>query len=303
MPANPAASLIIVREVPASAHGTLQVLLMERHASASNFPGALVFPGGKVEAGDAAIAAASGFDRHWQALAPRLAGHGLTREAMAALYGAALRETAEEAGLLWLEPDAPRPAQSFQPSQSRPNQPALLPLLRRQLASGGDWCQICAQWQLHTSVQGMEPFSRWITPLSPNMSVKRFDTWFFLALMPEGQQARADGQEAQRLVWASPAALLQQYVAGEVALAPPQIMTLAHLARFASLQNLQQHAREQAPHLVAPVSLQHEGERMVCFPGDALHPQPVAAMPGPTRLVLRDGRFVPPGGWETLLDG
>ena len=41
-----------------------------------------------------------------------------------------------------------------------------------------------------------------------------------------------------------------------------------------------------------------EGARAVAYPGDPLHANPARAMPGPTRLIFRDGRFEPFGTFE-----
>src|SRR3954449_2695599 len=55
------------------------------------------------------------------------------------------------------------------------------------------------------------PFARWITP--PEVTV-RFDTWFFLARAPEGQEARPDGQEIVDARWFAPARALEGGEAG-----------------------------------------------------------------------------------------
>ena len=44
-------------------------------------------------------------------------------------------------------------------------------------------------------------FSRWITPEEVSI---RFDTRFFLAELPEGQEPRVDGQECVDLGWFTP---------------------------------------------------------------------------------------------------
>ena len=72
----PAASMIVLRPGPG---GGFEVLLTERAASVRNFAGALVFPGGKVEPGDEAIAEHSGFAAHW----PKLAIQFIVEEAIA----------------------------------------------------------------------------------------------------------------------------------------------------------------------------------------------------------------------------
>ncbi|RMX00656.1 NUDIX hydrolase [Allofranklinella schreckenbergeri] len=312
----PSASIIVMREAPhANAHGDaygasgIEVLLMERASQARNFGGALVFPGGKVEPGDDAIALQSGFTEQWPQLMPRLPQDPQTpdQQALASLYGAALRETLEEVGLLWLATcgsadTPPAPAAAF------PAPANALAAARGALAQGQTWdaalnalrAAAPAATPYAPSVQALRPFSRWITPKITNMSAKRFDTWFFLASLPPGQQASADGSEAQHLLWASPRQLLTRYAQGEILLAPPQIMTLAHLCRFADSASLSAYASQQPILPIEPVSIDQEGQRIVCFPGDPLHEQTQPRTPGPTRLVLRNKRFEPEQGFEAL---
>ena len=52
----------------------------------------------------------------------------------------------------------------------------------------------------------MVPFARWITPAR---SPKRFDTWFFLAPVPEGQSGSHDRVESVDSLWISPDAALK----------------------------------------------------------------------------------------------
>lgn len=75
--AIPAATLIVLRD---RSDGPPDILMVERAAAMAFAGGALVFPGGRIDAGDRALAMAMGDDD----LAPRLA---------------AIRETIEEAGI------------------------------------------------------------------------------------------------------------------------------------------------------------------------------------------------------------
>ena len=73
------------------------------------------------------------------------------------------------------------------------------------------------------------PFARWITPPEVTM---RFDTWFFLARAPEGQEAEPDGQEIVDARWFAPARALEGGEAGDLMLVFPTIKNLERLARF-----------------------------------------------------------------------
>ncbi len=144
------------------------------------------------------------------------------------------------------------------------------------------------------------PFSRWITPRTPSMMRKRFDTRFFIALLPEAQDAAHDDHEAVSGTWLRPHDALARYWAKEIALAPPQIMSLAHLARFDSVDEVIGDARRRQPPLIEPEPFEIDGCRVVAYPGDERHPVAARAMPGPTRLVWRGGRFEPDGGFEAF---
>jgi 8-oxo-dGTP pyrophosphatase MutT (NUDIX family) len=98
------------------------------------------------------------------------------------------------------------------------------------------------------------PFARWITP--PEVTV-RFDTWFFLARAPEGQEAEPDGQEIVDARWFAPARALEGGEAGDLLLVFPTIKNLERLARFDSADALLAWA---AQHEVTPVQPRVEGQ-------------------------------------------
>jgi 8-oxo-dGTP pyrophosphatase MutT (NUDIX family) len=107
--------------------------------------------------------------------------------------------------------------------------------------------------------------SRWITP--PEVSI-RFDTHFFLAAAPAGQEARADGGECVDLGWFTPQGALDAYAREEILLVFPTIRTLEQLAPFGSATELLEWAsgREVVP--VQPrVVMQGETARIV-LPGE-----------------------------------
>jgi 8-oxo-dGTP pyrophosphatase MutT (NUDIX family) len=83
-------------------------------------------------------------------------------------------------------------------------------------------------------------FSRWITPAEV---VVRFDTHFFLAPMPSGQEAKIDGDEIVDQGWFTPAGALAAHERGEIALVFPTIKHLEQLGGFASAAELLDFAR------------------------------------------------------------
>ena len=75
------------------------------------------------------------------------------------------------------------------------------------------------------------PFARWITP--PEVTI-RFDTYFFLAVAPAGQEAVHDGEEIVDARWFEPARALEGSAAGELPMVFPTIKNLERIAGFAS---------------------------------------------------------------------
>ena len=101
-------------------------------------------------------------------------------------------------------------------------------------------------------------------------------------------------------MWQRPRDALERYWAREIDLVAPQIMSLAHFTRFASVNDILAEARRRPPPTIQPEPYPMEGGRMVAYPGDEKHPVRERAMPGPTRLYFRQGRFEPEGGFEAL---
>jgi len=147
------------------------------------------------------------------------------------------------------------------------------------------------------AIDAIEGWSRWVTPRVPSMMNRRFDTFFFVASLPEGAQAQHDGEESVQGAWFAPVVALERYWRREIMLAPPQIMTLVELSGFRSVDHAADHAAARIiPHIQPEPLLDPAGSRVVAYPGDEAHPVQTRLIPGPSRLVWRGGRFEPPGG-------
>jgi 8-oxo-dGTP pyrophosphatase MutT (NUDIX family) len=108
-------------------------------------------------------------------------------------------------------------------------------------------------------------FSRWITPAEVKI---RYDTWFFLAAMPSGQEPQVDGAEVVDARWFSAAAALAAFRRGEILLVFPTIKHLEQLSIFTSVRALLAHARA---HTVQPVQPRVLGEgetARIVLPGE-----------------------------------
>jgi 8-oxo-dGTP pyrophosphatase MutT (NUDIX family) len=279
-PVIAAATVVMLRDAPAG----LEVFLVKRHGLSDVLGGVYVFPGGKVDLADARLDMLAHLDAPLHALHAALGEAELDELTAASLHVAAVREAFEETGVLYAQSvDASGAAQALQ-------------LLREGLA----FDEMLAMLGLRLAASLLHPWSRWITPSLGGVMRKRFDTRFFIAAAPEGQLARHDDHEATDSAWLSPREALRQYWNGLIELAPPQIMSLAHLARYDTVQAALEHARQRPPPAILPEAFEHEGIRIMCYPGDECHTVRERALPGPTRLHYRNRRFEPSGGFEGL---
>jgi 8-oxo-dGTP pyrophosphatase MutT (NUDIX family) len=108
-------------------------------------------------------------------------------------------------------------------------------------------------------------FSRWITPAEV---VVRFDTRFFLAPAPSGQEPHIDGDEIVDLGWFTPAGALAAHRSGEILLVFPTIKHLEQLSGFASADELLAHARGREVVPIQPKVLVSGEVARVVLPGE-----------------------------------
>ncbi len=285
-PPRPAATVVMLRDMPAG----LEVFLMKRHSLSDVLGGAYVFPGGKVDAADAELDMQAHLDQPLHLLHARLNEADISERTAGGLYVAALREAFEESGVLFAQEDSGHSADS---ADCRTQAAELL-------RAGHGFNAVLAQLALRLQTLSVVPWSRWITPTAPSVMNKRFDTRFFVSAVPAGQVARHDNFETTESVWLKPRTALEQYWSGQIDLAPPQIMSLAHLSRHADVHSVLSAAAARRPPVIQPEPFDVDGSRVICYPGDASHSVREQALPGPTRLCYRNKRFEPVGGFEAL---
>jgi 8-oxo-dGTP pyrophosphatase MutT (NUDIX family) len=276
---RPSSSVVLLRD----ADGDIEVFLQRRHSQSFVLGGAYVFPGGKVDAQDAEWIAR--LDRPAAELHVQLGEPELAAEEAACLYIAAIRELFEEAGLLLAVDVTPERVEQMWAA----------------LRAGTSLQELFTTPALHLQTRALLPWSRWVTPTLSSVGRRRFDTRFFLATVPPGQHPHHDDHEATESEWLTPRNALRQYWEGRFDLAPPQILSLTHLARHRSVTNVFDEARRRTPPCVRPEPHDEEGTRMLCYPGDPLHSDPQQVLPGPTRLWWRNERFEPEAGLAALL--
>jgi 8-oxo-dGTP pyrophosphatase MutT (NUDIX family) len=109
------------------------------------------------------------------------------------------------------------------------------------------------------------PFSRWITPAEVKT---RFDTWFYLAPVPDGAEPAPDGAETVDARWYEPRGALDAHQRGEIMLVFPTIKHLEQLSAFASADELLEYAggREVVP--VQPQVIVSGETARIVLPGE-----------------------------------
>ena len=90
----------------------------------------------------------------------------------------------------------------------------------------------------------LHPWSRWITPEPLPL---RYDTWFYVAACPAGQEAWDASGETTHAAWARPADALADAESGRVIMLPPTVATLTELAELGTLTAVLAEPREVHP--------------------------------------------------------
>jgi 8-oxo-dGTP pyrophosphatase MutT (NUDIX family) len=222
----PAATLVLMRERP---DGPPELLVTERTGHMAFAAGALVFPGGRIDADDHLTAELLGSD---------------------AARVAAIRETIEETGLA--------------PGLTPPPGAAIVAALRQGIADEEPFASLLAAHGLTLDPEALVPFARWC----PNFrETRRFDTLFFLAEAPaDAPEPEVSAHEAVRAFWASAGDILAEIAAGKAHAIFPTRRNLERLAGFASIAEARADAARFPVTKVTPWIEERGGEKLLCIP-------------------------------------
>lgn len=232
----PAATLVVFRH---RGDGPPELLVVERSASMAFAGGAIVFPGGRIDPDDHAIAATLSMEPD----------EGAARVA-------AIRETLEESGIAigFATPPSPEWIANTQP----------------RLHNHEPFSELLNEADLLLDLDALVPFARWCPPFR---EARVFDTRFYIAHAPdEAPEPVVDETENVSSFWASAQAVLEAADAGKVKIIFPTRRNLERLALFEDFAAARAHALSIPVRLVAPWMEQRDGEAHLCIPDDLGYP-------------------------------
>jgi 8-oxo-dGTP pyrophosphatase MutT (NUDIX family) len=257
--ARPASTILLLRK---GAADPIDVFMMVRHYQIEFASGALVFPGGSVDAGDREIVL-----RHEL----YSGGDGLDADALAFRI-AAIRETFEESRILLARP------RGSHDLIAAPAAAAIADAHRDALNEGKvAFADLMADNGLVLALDLLVPYAHWITPEGMK---KRFDTWFFLAEAPPEQVGKHDGKEATDSVWLSPREALEGGTSGRFTLPFPTTRNLIKLGKQAGVAAALESARHASVVTVMPQVIRHGDKRQLRIPIEAGYDGEVFEMSG-----------------------
>lgn len=225
--AIPAATIVVVRERTGAA--APELLMVERAQGMAFAGGAMVFPGGRIDAADRA---------HAEQL-------GLGEDGAAAV--AAIRETLEETAVPVALDPLPSPEQALE--------------LQQALVADEEFAGLLNAAGLMLRPEALVPFTRWVPKFHAS---RRFDTLFFLAPAPPGDwQPTVIERECSGAEWLSADQVLERDRNGETRLIFPTRRNLERLAQHASFADMAADARAYPVEPITPWLEERDGERFV----------------------------------------
>jgi len=292
-----AATVILLRDkIPEG----FEVFLLKRHEKSSFMGGNFVYPGGKADREDGSLELCSYSRGITFEDAHRIFGRTLSPEESFAHWIAGIRELFEEAGILIAYDHKGNPFEYINEGDRR-----RFIDYRDQLQKGKTTiCQIAKESNIHLALDQLHYYAHWITPEARS---ERFDTRFFLARHPEGQEASYDQKETTEGIWIAPKQALEENLKGKAALSPPTLKTLEDLSRFKNIAEVFNALGKAKIQPVLPVLTKIEDETLIIFPWDPEygifqkgetpekvdHGKPSRPEDNTTRVILKKGYWIP----------
>ncbi|MDA0370792.1 MAG: NUDIX domain-containing protein [Actinomycetota bacterium] len=213
VPIRPAATVMLVRQ----SSGPLEVFMMRRTTKAAFAGGMYVFPGGAVDAADSSHPDTSNLDTSFEM--------------------ASIRECFEEAGVLLACDGSGRTVKFDDPEVARRFAEY------RHVVHAGErtMSSILGAEGLSARHDHLSWVAHWITPFG---EVRRFDTRFYVAAMPDDQEPLHDDVETVDSLWVEPRVALERASSDDLLMLPPTMANLRFLAEHGTVDDVMSAARE-----------------------------------------------------------
>jgi len=277
-----------------------EIFLLKRHEKSSFMGGNFVYPGGRVDPDDGGLEICSFCNGITPEEAHQMFGGSMPPDQSFGHYIAGIRELFEEAGVLLAYDQDGNPIHFKDPAEKEHflNYRDLLQKGRLTLF------QLAQKERLIFALDQLHYYAHWITPEARS---ERFDTRFFLARHPAGQEASYDQKETTSELWVTPKKGLEDNLEGKLVLSPPTLKTLEDLSRFKSIHEVFNSLKRKEIRPILPILAKTSVEVLILFPWDPeydvfrkgeipkdmTHGRPSYPSDNTTRLILKEGRWLP----------
>ena len=292
-----AATVIVLRDKKPEGFG---VFLLKRHEKSSFMGGNYVYPGGRVDPNDGSVELSSLSKGVTLEGAQRHLGGIFSPEESFPHWIAAIRELFEEAGVL-LAYDQRGNLLQLRDRDEREKFLHYRELLQKGKINIGEMAQ---KENLLLALDQLHYYAHWITP---EARPERFDTRFFLARYPSGQEASHDQKETTAGIWLTPQKALEENLKGDVILSPPTLKTLEDLSRFKSIDEVFNSQRKEDIRPILPILTKVTSGPLIIFPWDPEydifqkgkipspinHGRPSQQGDNTTRVLMKENRWLP----------
>ena len=292
-----AATVILLREQGA---GGFDVFLLKRHEKSSFMGGNYVYPGGRVDAGDYLpdiLPVCRGLSPQKASL---LLGNVGPAEESIGYWVAGIRELFEEAGVLFACDQTGNLLCLGNSNDQQRLSRSRTSVQKKELS----FLQLAHRENLFFALDQLHYYAHWITP---EARTERFDTRFFLARLPEGQEASHDQKETTAGIWITPSQALEENLKGNIVLSPPTLKTLEDIAQSRTIDEVFISLGKKETTPVLPVLTKVSDGSLLVFPWDPEysifkqgaspdrieHGHPSGPNDRSTRLLFKDGFWHP----------
>ncbi|OXA63572.1 nucleoside diphosphate-linked moiety X motif 19 [Folsomia candida] len=249
-------SAIIVAPMNNNPPYSLGYLMIERSKGSGVAPGCVVFPGGVVSPVDFSprwtnlyrdanidLGSFQFFDKnaHTPEIYSREGTDAFPYPSSVVFRLAAIRETFEEVGILICR-KTDRASNlcdydyDYEQLSDRKVVQAWQTKIRK---SPEEFINLCVELKCVPDLNALSDWSEWLTPTSLKPKA-RFDTIFYMLILPKMPRVAYDTHEVASAQWASSASLLKDHLEGKIKLMPPQLYELSRMLNLKSIPEFEE---------------------------------------------------------------